>query len=523
MTVPHDMSIRASRLLALLAIGIGLPVAPELVAQSTSERAAEAASSMEFREVGPAIMGGRVADLAVVESDPQIFYVGLGAGGVWKTTNDGMTWDPVFDDQPTASIGDVTLAPSNPNVVWVGTGEPQNRQSSPWGMGVFKSTDAGLTWQHMGLEDTRHVGRIAIHATNPDIVYVGAVGHLWGPNEDRGVFRTTDGGETWEKILYVDENTGVIDLIMDPGDSRTLFAATYQRQRTGLGYAAGGGGSGIWRTTDGGENWTRLENGLPDGELGRIGLDVYRRDGNLVYAVIEAAEGQGVYRSTDRGETWEMMSDRNPRPMYFSLIRIDPNNPDRIYLGGVQESASDDGGRTWWAGNSTDQIHSDHHALWINPNDSNHLIDGNDGGLAFSRDGSRTWRAITNMAIGQFYEIGVDMSEPYRVCGGLQDNGNWCAPHRTQSTWGPRNREWTHMWFGDGFYNKPDPTTPSRRAGTWRGSMSRRASRSRFARCRVRRAMRPKTTSPDAIGSTGTRPSTSPAMMPQRSIWAETT
>jgi photosystem II stability/assembly factor-like uncharacterized protein len=287
---------------------------------------------------------------------------------------------------------------------------------------------------------------------------VGAVGHLWGPNEDRGVFRTTDGGDTWEKVLYIDENTGIIDLVMDYNDPETLFAATYQRQRTGFVFASGGGGSGIWRTTDGGDNWTRLETGLPEGELGRIGLDVYRRDGNLVYAVVQAHEGSGVYRSSDRGETWEMMSDRNPRPMYFSLIRIDPNNPERIYLGGVQFSASDDGGRTWWEGNATENIHSDHHAFWVDPNDSNHLLDGSDGGIATSWDGSKTWRAYTNMAIGQFYEIGVDMGDPYRVCGGLQDNGNWCAPHRTQINWGVRNREWIHVWFGDGFYNKPDPT-----------------------------------------------------------------
>ena len=450
----HRIQRLSAALVPLVAV---LAMAGATVAQTPSQRAAQAVTALDFRDIGPAVMGGRVADIAVVESDPRIFYVGLGAGGVWKTTNDGMTWEGVFDDQPTASIGDVTVAPSNPNVVWVGTGEPQNRQSSPWGVGVFKSTDAGRTWTHMGLEDTRHVGRIAIDHTNPDVVYVGAVGHLWGPNEERGVYRTRDGGETWEKVLYVDERTGVIDLIMDHNDHRTLFAATYQRQRTGFGFASGGGGSGIWRTTDGGDTWTRLEEGLPTGELGRIGLDVYRRDGNLVYAVVEANEGDGVYRSTDRGETWEMMSDRNPRPMYFSLIRIDPNNPERIYLGGVEESASDDGGRTWWPGNSTDQIHSDHHALWIDPNDSNHLIDGNDGGLAFSRDGSRTWLSIRNMAIGQFYEIGVDMSEPYRVCGGLQDNGNWCAPHRTQATWGVRNRDWVHVWFGDGFYNKLDP------------------------------------------------------------------
>ncbi|MCY3698267.1 MAG: hypothetical protein OXH46_01335 [Gemmatimonadetes bacterium] len=448
-------------LLLPLSVPAGALFPADATAQTASERAAAAASRLEFRELGPAIMGGRVSDLAVVESDPRIFYVGLGAGGVWKTTNDGMTWDPVFDDQPTSSVGAISVAPSNPNHVWVGTGEPANRQSSPWGVGVFKSTDAGGTWMHVGLEDTRHISRIKIDPRDPDVVYVGAVGHLWGPNEERGLFKTVDGGATWENILYIDEHTGIIDLVMDHNDPNTLFAAMYQRQRTGFGFAAGGGGSGLWRTTDGGENWTRLEEGLPEGELGRIGLDIYRRDGNLVYAIVEAHEGQGVYRSTDRGETWEFMSDRNPRPMYFSLIRIDPNNPERIYLGGVQSSASDDGGRTWWPGNATDQIHSDHHALWINPHNSNHLINGNDGGLAFSRDGSVTWRSIRNMPIGQFYEIDVDMSDPYNVCGGLQDNGNWCAPHRTQSTWGVRNREWTHMWFGDGFHNHSDPEDPN--------------------------------------------------------------
>ena len=430
-------------------------------AQTISETAAEAASALEFREIGPAVMGGRVSDIAVVESDPRIFYVGLGAGGVWKTMNDGMTWDPVFDDQIAPSIGALAVSPSNPNTVWAGTGEPQNRQSSPWGIGIFKSDDAGATWSHMGLEDTRHISRIMIHHSNPDIVYVGAVGHLWGANETRGVFRTTDGGETWDKVLYIDEDTGVIDLMMDHTDPNTLFAATYQRRRTGFGFAAGGGGSGIWRTTDGGDTWTRLGGGLPNTEMGRIGLDVYRRDGNLVYAVVQAEEGSGVYRSEDRGETWEMMSTRNPRPMYFSLIRIDPNNPERIYLGGVQASASDDGGRTWWPGNATENIHSDHHSMWINPDNSNHLINGNDGGLAFSMDGAKTWRSIRNMPIGQFYEIDVDMRDPYYVCGGLQDNGNWCAPHRTQSTWGVRNRDWTHVWFGDGFHNHADPTDPN--------------------------------------------------------------
>jgi len=247
--------------------------------------------NLTFREIGPAVTGGRIADLAVVESKPQVFYVGTASGGLWKTENHGASWVPLFDEQPTASIGDVTLAPSNPNVVWVGTGEPQNRQSSPWGAGVFKSTDAGRTWRSVGLEDTRHIARIVVHPRDPAVAYVAAVGHLWGPNEERGVFRTRDGGDSWEKVLYVDQHTGAIDLAMDPGDPNTLFAAMYQRQRTGFGFNGGGPGSGIYRTMDGGSTWQELTNGLPEGDKGRIGLDVYRRDGNLVYAVVEADSG----------------------------------------------------------------------------------------------------------------------------------------------------------------------------------------------------------------------------------------
>jgi hypothetical protein len=320
---------------------------------------APAVANLEFREIGPAIMGGRIADIAVVETKPQIFYVGTASGGVWRTRNHGTSWEPLFDDQPTASIGDVTLAPSNPNVIWVGTGEPQNRQSSPWGNGVYKSTDAGRTWKHMGLDDTRHIGRIVIHPTNPNIVYVAAVGHLWGPNENRGVYRTLDGGETWDNVLYVDENTGAIDLAMDPDDANTVFAAMYQRRRTGYGFNGGGPGSGIYRTTDGGDIWKELTDGLPEGDKGRIGLDIYRRDGNLVYAVVEADKRDpgrpfggpqqpgeresGVYRSTDRGETWEWVSGTNPRPMYYSQIRIDPTDSERIYVLGTQLMVSDDG------------------------------------------------------------------------------------------------------------------------------------------------------------------------------------
>ena len=282
----------------------------------------------------------------------------------------------------------------------------------------------------MGLEDTRHVARIALHPRDPDVAYVAAVGHLFGPNEERGVFRTTDGGAPLERALWVDEDTGAIDLVMDPSDPRTLFAAMYQRRRTSFGFSAAGPGSGLYRTTDGGDTWTELTRGLPGGDKGRIGVDVHRRDGALVYALVESrGDGRGLYRSTDRGDSWQKVSSRNPRPMYFSMVRVDPNNPERVYLGGVRFSASDDGGRTWWEGDAAQGIHVDHHALWIDPADSDHLVLGNDGGVATSFDGGRTWRHHNNIAIGQFYEIGVDMSDPYRVCGGLQDNSSWCAPN----------------------------------------------------------------------------------------------
>ena len=437
-----------------------------------------AVSHLRYRELGPALMGGRIADLAVVESKPQVFYIATGTGGVWKTENHGTSWTPLFDDQPTSSIGDVTLDPSNPNLVWVGTGEPQNRQSSGWGNGVYKSTDAGSTWRHMGLDGTKHIGRILIHPRNPDIVYVAAVGDLWGPNEQRGVFRTTDGGETWEKVLHIDHHTGAIDLAMDPGDPNTIFAAMYQRQRTGWGFNGGGPGSGLHRTFDGGDTWTELSEGLPEGDKGRIGVDVFRRDGNVVYALIEAdprtprrpgARGggggggprkSGLYRSLDRGDTWEMMSNTNPRPMYYSQVRIDPTNADRIYVLGTSLMVSDDGGRTFRRDGAT-QIHVDHHALWINPDDPDHLILGSDGGVSASWDGTAHWRMFDNLPLGQFYAIGFDMRDPYYVCGGLQDNDAWCGPSNTRSFHGIRHQDWYETVYGDGFFTIVDPTDSS--------------------------------------------------------------
>jgi photosystem II stability/assembly factor-like uncharacterized protein len=426
------------------------------IAQTELERAV---ADLEWRNIGPAIMGGRIADLAVVESDPATFYVGTATGGVWKTTNAGTTWETVFDNESTSSVGDVTVARSNPNIVWVGTGEPQNRQSSPWGNGVYKSTDAGRTWTSMGLTNTHHISRIQIDPRNPDVVYVAAMGHLWGPNPERGVYKTSDGGATWELVLFIDENTGAIDLAMDPGDPETLFAAMYQRQRTGFGFNGGGPGSGLYRTTDGGKNWRELTNGLPEGDKGRIGIDIYRRDGNIVFAIVEARQGRGVYRSMDRGETWEFRSETNNRPMYYSQIRVDPNDPERIYAGGSNLYRSSDGGKTFTP-DAARGVHSDHHALWIDLDNSNHLILGGDGGVSVSFDRSDSWRQLQNMILAQLYEVGVDMRDPYYVCGGLQDNGSWCGPSNTLSNQGIRNKDWYNVGSGDGFYALIDYNNP---------------------------------------------------------------
>ncbi|MEC9241186.1 MAG: hypothetical protein VYA48_00885, partial [Gemmatimonadota bacterium] len=440
--------MKVSGILALIALATSI-VSVDVLAQTSLETAI---SHLQYREIGPALMGGRIADLAVVESKPQVFYVGTGTGGIWRTENHGASWTPLFDDQPTSSIGDVTLDQSNPNLVWVGTGEPQNRQSSGWGNGVYKSTDGGNTWRHMGLEETKHVGRILIHPRNPDIVYVAAVGDLWAENEERGVYRTHDGGETWEKVLYVDEHTGAIDLAIDPGDPNTVFAAMYQRRRTGWGFNGGGPGSGLYRTFDGGDSWTELTDGLPEGDKGRIGVDVFRQDGNVVYALVEAEprsadqgfrggggpSKSGTFRSLNRGDTWEKMSDTDPRPMYYSQIRIDPSNVDRIYVLGGGLMVSDDGGRTFRS-DGAEQVHVDNHALWIDPNDPDHLILGNDGGVAASWDGTAHWQWFNNFPIGQFYAIGYDMRDPYYVCGGLQDNDAWCGPSNTRSFHGIRN------------------------------------------------------------------------------------
>lgn len=458
--------IRASLTLALL-----LASALAALAQSVNE---STLASLKFRQIGPAVMGGRIDDLAVVESNPSTFFVGSASGGVWKTTNAGTTWTPVFDNQAVSSIGDVTVAPSNPEIVWVGTGEPNNRQSSSFGDGVYKSTDGGLTWKNMGLRDSHHIGRIVIDPNDSDIVYVAALGHLWGANRERGLFKTTDGGLTWTNVLFINEDTGVVDVAMDPSNSRVLYAAAYSRRRTAWGFNGGSAASGLHRSADGGRSWTKLAGGLPDGVVGRIGVNVSRKNPNVVFATVEHRTAGGIFRSADRGMTWTRVNTMNPRPMYYSKIHIDPNDDNRIYVLGASFFVSTDGGRTFadpatgrtGANDSMSAmydvgVHGDHHALWINPRNSSHLILGNDGGLYFSFDGSINWDKVNNIPIAQFYAIGADMQKPYNICGGLQDNHSWCGPSAVRRSFGIMNSDWKQIDFGDGMYAVPDPNDPT--------------------------------------------------------------
>ncbi|MDT8369529.1 MAG: hypothetical protein RQ745_10005 [Longimicrobiales bacterium] len=423
------------------------------------------------RTIGPAAMSGRIVDLAVVERDPSVFYVASSTGGVWKTTTGGVTFEPVFQNEGTHSVGDIVVHQRDTSIVWVGTGERASRQSSSWGDGVYKSTDGGETWTHMGLTDSKHIGRVVLHPDDPEIVFVAAMGHLWGPNEERGLYRSTDGGASWDGVLQVDENTGAVDVIFDPVDPETLYAATYQRRRRPYSFHGGGPGSALWKSTDGGDTWTKLThaglaNGLPTGEIGRIGIDLYRADPRIVYASIEQGERYnastayeerraGIYRSGDGGETWTWMSDWNPRPMYASQITIDPNDDQRIYMVNSY-SFSDDGGRTFTAPRQS--LHGDDRLVWVNPANSRHLIKADDGGLGISWDRGITWLYATNLPVSQFYRVGVDNSVPYRVCGGLQDNGSWCGPSATYRSEGILNEDWVKWGGGDGFRNVIDTT-----------------------------------------------------------------
>jgi photosystem II stability/assembly factor-like uncharacterized protein len=445
-------------------------------------------SSFRFREIGPIGQGGRVDDIAVVNSDPRVYYVGFATTGLWKTTNNGTTFESVFDTYGTHSVGAVEVSQSNPNVVYVGTGEANNRQSSSFGEGMYKSTDAGRTFTHIGLRETQSIARIIVHPTNPDVVWVAAVGQLFGPNAERGVFKTTDGGRTWNKTLYVDENTGATELAIDPRNPNVLFAATYQRRRSACCFIGGGPGSGLWRSQDGGSTWSRMSGGgLPDGTMGRVALAIAPSNPDVMYAQIEVAQdraqpivappapqpvsnqpgqqGQqppapnsrasGIWRSNDAGRTWEFRSNENQRPMYFSQIAVHSQNPDIVYVAGVNARRSNDGARTFT--NMPGMGHVDHHAIWVNPRQGDHVMYGNDGSIDISYDQGATWEAPRLWSAAQSYHASVDMRRPYYVCTGLQDNGSWCGPSRVRSgTILPT--DWYRVGGGDGFYSQVDPT-----------------------------------------------------------------
>lgn len=413
---------------------------------------------LKARSIGPAGMSGRVTSIAVVHNQPEIIFVGTASGGLWKSESGGIEWKPVFDKEKVASIGAVAIDQSNPDIIWAGTGEGNPRNSLNGGYGIYKSINGGKTWNLMGLEKTRHIHRVIVHPKNSDIVYVGAIGTPWGPHPERGVFKTTDGGKTWEKVLFVNELTGAADLVMDPSNPDKLFAAMWEHHRLPWFFKSGGKGSGLYMTIDGGKNWEKLKDkdGLPKGELGRIGLAIAKSNPKIIYAYIESKKN-AIYRSVDGGYKWEKRGDSNigGRPFYYAEIFVDPQNENRLYSLFTRVNISEDGGKTFsqligW------NIHPDHHAWWIHLENPDFMINGNDGGMAITYDRGKTWRFISNLPLAQFYHINVDMELPYNVYGGMQDNGSWRGPAYTWTSGGIINTYWDNLSGGDGFDVVPD-------------------------------------------------------------------
>ncbi len=426
---------------------------------------------MKPRAIGPAGMSGRITAIDVINSQPDIIYAGAASGGVWKSESGGIDWKPVFEKEATASIGAIAIQQSNPDVIWVGTGEGNPRNSLNGGFGIYKSLDAGKTWHLMGLEKTRNIHKIIVDPQNPNTVYVAAIGSPWGEHPERGIYKTINGGKTWQKSLFVNNKTGAADLVMDPSNPNKLIAAMWEHRRKPYFFTSGGAGSGLFITYDGGDNWKQLseKDGLPKGDLGRIGLAISASNPKYVYALIEAKKN-ALYRSEDGGFKWKMVSDKSSgrgsggignRPFYYATIAVDPKNENRIYSIFTYVNVSNDGGKSFEqlmpAYGTSVGVHPDHHAWWIHPNNPNYMIDGNDGGLNITRDRGKTWRFAENIPVGQFYHINVDNDFPYHVYGGMQDNGSWIGPAYVLKSQGIRNSYWQELMFGDGFDVIPDP------------------------------------------------------------------
>ncbi len=480
---------------AMLALA---PLAPlALSAQLSRPLDSQANQVFRWRSIGPSNMAARVTDIEAVVGNPKIYYIVYAASGIWKTSNGGTTFTPIFDTQDVISMGDLAIAPSNPNILYAGTGEEDGRNSVSPGGGVYRSIDAGRTWTRTGLENTRHIGRIVVHPTNPDIAWVAALGNMWAPSPERGMYRTANGGRTWELTKFVSPNAGFIDVAVNPKDPNVLWATSYEFRRGPFFMRSGGPGSGLWKSTDGGRNWREITgNGFPAQQKGRIAIDVHRANPRILYAMVEAdtapnpaiptgprrvynypgdpgdpelygigldiypleKTASGLYRSDDGGESWRQVNKSNTRPFYFSLVRVDPVDPNRVYWGNNEFYFSDDGGIT--ANRGAYDIHIDWHAMWINPNDPEHFMIGGDGGVGITYDRGGAYTLINTHAAGQFYAVSFDRTPFYRVCGGLQDNGTWCGPSRNTDSNGILHEDWFKVGGGDGFYSAQDFEDP---------------------------------------------------------------
>ncbi|MEE9407947.1 MAG: hypothetical protein V3V28_07725 [Polaribacter sp.] len=420
--------------------------------------------NMKPRNIGPGGMSGRVTSIDVVESNSEIMYVGTASGGIWKSTSGGVKWEPIFEKELTASIGAVAIQQSNPSVIWAGTGEGNPRNSLNGGFGIYKSLDAGKTWKAMGLEKTRHIHRVIIDPTNPNTVYVGAIGSPWGEHKERGVYKTIDGGKSWKQVLFTNIKSGTGDLIMDPKNPNKLIATMWEHKRDPWFFKSGGKGSGMYITHDGGENWKQItqKEGFPKGNLGRIGVAIAPSNTDIIYALVEAKKN-GLYKSEDGGFKWKKINEKpgiGNRPFYYSEIYVDPQNENRLYTVFTYINISEDGGKNFKqlmpAYGVDNGVHPDHHAWWIHPTNGKFIIDGNDGGLNITKDGGKSWRFIGNIPVAQFYHINVDNEYPYNVYGGMQDNGSWRGPAYVWKAQGIRNSYWQEISFGDGFDVVPD-------------------------------------------------------------------